>query len=57
VGKLREAESEMEVSICEPEQGEVLGEDEELRSKNYWDSSKQHTKVLSKEEETLKSYV
>lgn len=57
MGKLREAESEMEVSICEPEQGEVLGEDEELRSKNYWDSSKQHTKVLSKEEETLKSYV
>lgn len=28
MGKLREAELETEVFICEPEQGEVLGEEE-----------------------------
>jgi len=33
MGKLRQAELEMEVSICEPEQGEVLGEDEDLKTK------------------------
>jgi len=33
MGKLREAELEMEVSICEREQGEVLGEDEDLKTK------------------------
>jgi len=42
MGKLREAESEMEVSICKPEQGEILDEDEKWRSVSYWDSSKQH---------------
>ena len=30
--KLREAELEMEVSICEPEQGEFLSEDENLKT-------------------------
>lgn len=57
MGKLREAELEMEVSICEPEQGEILGEDGERRLVNYWDSSEQHSEVLPKEEETLRYYV
>ena len=43
--KLREAELEMDVSICKEEQGEVLGEDEDWRSMNYWDSSKQHEAI------------
>ena len=55
--KLRETELEMKVSICKPEHGEILGEDEEWRSVNYWDSSEQHTEVLPKEEDTLRSYV
>ena len=47
-GKLKEVELEMEESICEPEQGEILGESEgyteakERRSSedlmDYWDS-------------------
>ena len=49
--ELREVELEIEVSVCEPEQGEVLGEDEEWRSVNYWDSSEQHTEMLPKEED------
>ena len=32
VEKLKESELEMEVSLCEPEKGEVLGEDEDLKT-------------------------
>jgi len=43
VEKLREAESEMEVSICGPEQGEILGEEDNGRLAkdlmDYWNSS------------------
>ena len=49
VEKLREAELEVEFSMCEAQQGEVLGEDEEWRSVKYWDSSKQH--------EAIKTYI
>ena len=40
--KLREAELEMEVSICEPEQGEVLGEDEDLKTKTSSETKESH---------------
>lgn len=52
VEKLREAKFEMEVSICEEKQGEVLGEGEEWRSMedlmNCCDSSKQHEEMWTK---------
>ena len=40
-----------------PSKKGILGEDEEWILVNYWDSSKQHTEMLPKEEETLKPYV
>jgi len=42
--KLREAELEMEVSNCEPEQGEVLGEDEDedLKTKTSSETKGSH---------------
>jgi len=40
--KLREAELEMEVSICEPEQGEVLGEDEDLKTETSSETKRSH---------------
>jgi len=39
---LREAELEMEVSICEPEQGEVMGEDEDLKTKTSSETKGSH---------------
>ena len=42
---LREAEAEMEDSICRPKYGEILGEEDNERSAedlmNYWNSSEQ----------------
>jgi len=40
--ELREAELEMEVSICEPEQGEVLGEDEGSKTKTSSEIKRSH---------------
>jgi len=61
MGKLKEVKLEMEESICELEQGEILGEsedytkDKEWRSSEdlmgYWDSSKQHEEMLTKDED------
>ena len=61
IEKLKEVELEMEESICEPEQGEILGErddyteDKEWRSSedlmDYWDSSKQHEDMLTEDED------
>ena len=58
--KLKEVELEMEESICEPEQGEIMGEsedyteDKEWRTSedlmDYWDSSKQHEEMLTEDE-------
>ena len=45
--ELREAELKMKVSICGPEQGEIMGEvinEEDLM--NYWDSSEESEDVL-----------
>ena len=36
--ELREAESEMEVSYCEPEQGPLLGEDDEAEKERLIES-------------------
>ena len=51
--KLREAEVELEVSICRPEQGEMLGEEGNERSAeglmDYWQSSEQFEDMLTKE--------
>lgn len=56
----REAELKMEVSICEVEQGEVLGEGEEWRLVkdliNYCDSSRQQ-KVYFAEEGTIDDFL
>jgi len=51
VGKIREAKLEMEVSICEREKGEVLGEEEGIIDDflNYWRNANQ--------QENVKSYV
>lgn len=59
--KLKEVELEMEESICELEQGEILGESEGyIEAKewgssedlmDYWDSSKQHEKMLIEDED------
>ena len=45
--KLREAKLEMEVSICEPEQGEVLGEEERIIDDflNCWTNADQQENV------------
>jgi len=45
--KIREAELEMEVSICEPEQGEVLGEEEGIIDDflNCWKNAAQQENV------------
>ena len=53
----------MKESICEPEQGEILGESEDYtkakkwRSSedlmDYWDSSKQHEEMLTQDEELM----
>ena len=42
VEELREVELEMEVSICEVEQGEVLGEDEDLKTKTSSETKRSH---------------
>jgi len=50
---LREAEAEMEVSICRPEQGEMLGEEDNERSAEdlmeYWHSSEQFEDMMTRE--------
>ena len=50
---LREAETEMEVSICRPEQGEMLGEEDNGRSAedlmDYWHSSEQIEDMMTRE--------
>ena len=49
--ELREAELKMDVSICGPEQGEILGEEiNEEDLMNYWDSSEESEDVLVREE-------
>ena len=49
----REAEAKMEDSICRPEQGEILGEEDNERSgedlMNYWNSSEQLEDMLTRE--------
>jgi len=51
--KLREAEVELEVSICRPEQGEMLGEEDNERLTegllDYWQNSEQFEDMLTKE--------
>ena len=48
--ELREAELEMEVSICGPEQGEIMGEDiNEKDLMDYWNSSEQFEDMLTRE--------
>ena len=48
--ELREAELKMDVSICGPEQGEILGEEiNEEDLMNYWDSLEEYEDVLVKE--------
>lgn len=61
--KLKEVELEMEESICELEQGEILGEGEDYTEAkkwissedlmDYWDSSKQHEEMLTEDEELM----
>ena len=50
---LREAETEMEVSIFRPEQGEMLGEEDNERSVedlvDYWHSSEQFEDMMTRE--------
>lgn len=51
--KLRGAEVELEVNICRPEQGEMLGEEDNDRSAedllDYWQSSEQFEDMVTKE--------
>ena len=48
--ELKEIELEMEVSICGPEQGEILGEEiNEEDLMNYWNSSEESEDVLLRE--------
>ena len=48
--ELREAELEMEVSICGPKQGEIIGEEvNEKYLMNYWNISEQFEDVLTRE--------
>lgn len=52
----------MEVSICEAEQGEVMGEDKDSRSveylMNYYENSRQQGGMMTKaSSETTSSYV
>jgi len=59
---LREAESEMEVFIFEPKQGEILGEEDNGRLAkdlmDYWNSSEQFEDMLTREaDEAVKPYV
>ena len=63
--ELREVESEMEASYCEPEQGPLLGEDDEAEKERPIESlvdSLKSTNLLMKEmtvrlNETKRSYV
>ena len=51
--ELREAELKMEVSICDPEQGEILGEEiNEKDLMDYWNSSKEF--LTREEDEAMK---
>ena len=56
VGELRTVELDMEVSICEPEHGEILGDVERLAEDlmNYWDSSRLHEDMMIEEEDEAK---
>ena len=48
--ELREAELEMEVSICGPKQGEIMGEeDNEKDLMDYWNSSEKFEYMLTRE--------
>ena len=48
--ELREAELKMEVSICGPEQGEIMGgEINEKYLMNYWNSSEELEDMLTRE--------
>ena len=50
--ELREAELKMEVAICGPEQGEILGEeDNEKDLMDYWNSLEQFEDMLTREED------
>ena len=57
--ELREVELKMDVSICGPEQGEILGEEiSEEDLVNYWDSSEACEDVLAREtDEAMKPYI
>lgn len=58
--ELRIVELDMEVSICEIEHGEILGDDE-ISVKDlmkYWDSSRKHENMLIEEaDEATKPYI
>ena len=50
--ELREAELKMEVSICGPKQGEILGEEiNEKDLMDYWNSSEELEDMLTREED------
>ena len=51
VEELKTVELDMEVSICELEQGEIIGDDERSTEDpmNYWDSSNHHEDMLTEE--------
>ena len=63
--KLKEAEYEVEVHYCEPEQESILREEEDDTDErsneslmNYWESSNQHEEMMPKAlEEAIESYV
>ena len=57
--ELRKAELKMDVSICGPEQGEILGEEiNEEDLMNDWDSSEEAKDVLVREaDEAMKPYI
>ena len=57
--ELREVEYEMEVSYCEPEQGPLLGEDDEAEKERLVESLMNYVKSTYKimEEMTMRPYV
>ena len=57
--ELREAKLEMDVSICSPEHGEILGEEiSEEDLMNYWDSSEASEEVMAREtDKAMKPYI
>ena len=57
--ELREADLKMDVSICGPKRGEILGEEiSEEDLMNYWDIPKASEDVLAREiDEAIKPYI